>query len=156
MVNGVRLCRYQTINTPVVKTTTPLLSEQLHPVVETTTNTNNDSKTDKIEDIKDNPKRFRKPTIEEVDSYCKERNNGISGIEFVNYYESRGWMIGSYKMKDWQAAVRTWESRRKDKPKPQSDLFTPDMSDEDRTFLQDKLNRDNEDYNNFMAQYFKK
>lgn len=117
MVNGVRLCRYQTINTPVVKTTTPLLSEQLYPVVETTTNTNTDTITDKIQDIKDKPKKFKKPTIEEVDSYCKERNNGISGTEFVNYYESRGWMIGSYKMKDWRAAVRTWESRRSDKPK---------------------------------------
>jgi hypothetical protein len=63
-------------------------------------------------------KRFTPPTIEEVSSYCIERNNGIDPQAFIDYYEARGWNIGKNKMKDWKAAVRTWENRRKDdKPK---------------------------------------
>lgn len=57
--------------------------------------------------------RFQKPTEEEVRSYCKERENGIDADSFFNYYESKGWKIGNTAMKDWKAAVRTWEQRRK-------------------------------------------
>ena len=48
-----------------------------------------------------------------VSQYCRERNNGIDADAFVNFYESKGWMIGKNKMKDWKAAVRTWERKRK-------------------------------------------
>lgn len=58
-------------------------------------------------------KAFLKPTIEEIEEYCKSRSNGISGFDFFNFYESKGWMIGKNKMKDWKAAVRTWENNRK-------------------------------------------
>ena len=54
------------------------------------------------------------PTIEAVRSYCKERNNGINAETFVDFYTARGWMIGKNKMKDWRAAIRTWEQRRKE------------------------------------------
>lgn len=60
---------------------------------------------------------FRKPTFEEVSAYCQERNNGIDPEQFIDYYESKGWMIGKNKMKDWKASVRTWERNRKEKPK---------------------------------------
>lgn len=56
--------------------------------------------------------RFVKPTIEEVQTYCNERKNGISGEEFWNFYESKGWMVGRNPMKDWRAGVRTWELSR--------------------------------------------
>lgn len=52
---------------------------------------------------------FVPPTPEEVNAYCQERHNGIDGTEFVDFYTSKGWMVGKNKMKDWQAAVRTWE-----------------------------------------------
>ena len=58
-------------------------------------------------------KRFIPPTPEEVQAYCDERQNGIDGQEFVDSYQSKGWMIGKTKMKDWRAAVRTWEQKRK-------------------------------------------
>ncbi|MDV3952126.1 hypothetical protein AB9J70_06345 [Elizabethkingia anophelis] len=59
------------------------------------------------------PKKvFRPPSVQEVQAYCNERSNGISGYEFVTFYQSKGWMIGKNKMKDWQAAVRTWEAKR--------------------------------------------
>lgn len=53
--------------------------------------------------------RFTPPSIEEVREYCLERGNGIDAERFVNFYESKGWLIGKNKMKDWKAAVRNWE-----------------------------------------------
>lgn len=52
---------------------------------------------------------FVPPSVEEVRVYCLERGNGIDPQYFVDYYDARGWMIGKNKMKDWRAAVRTWE-----------------------------------------------
>ena len=63
-------------------------------------------------------KRFVPPTLEDVSEYCKERNNGISAQAFIDYYSARGWKLGKDTMKDWKAAVRTWENRRKEDKKP--------------------------------------
>lgn len=54
-------------------------------------------------------KRFTPPTLEEVRSYCAERRNNVDAQRFVDYYTSNGWLVGKNKMKDWKAAVRTWE-----------------------------------------------
>ena len=56
---------------------------------------------------------FEKPTVEEIDGYCKERRNGLDAQQFFDFYESKGWKVGAVKMKDWRASVRTWEQRRK-------------------------------------------
>ena len=53
--------------------------------------------------------RFIPPTVEEVMAYCQERKNQVDPEKFVAFYESKGWMVGKNKMKDWKAAVRTWE-----------------------------------------------
>lgn len=60
-------------------------------------------------------KPFNPPTVEEVRAYCTERGNSVDPEAFIDFYESKGWMIGKNKMKDWKAAVRTWEQsdRRK-------------------------------------------
>lgn len=50
-----------------------------------------------------------KPTLEEVKAYCKERNNGVDAERWFNYYSANGWKVGKNPMKDWKAAVRTWE-----------------------------------------------
>jgi predicted phage replisome organizer len=63
------------------------------------------------------PKRFIKPTVEEIRTYCNERNNGIDPERFFDFYESKGWLIGKNPMKDWKAAIRTWEQRDNPKPK---------------------------------------
>ena len=63
------------------------------------------------EEEKNKTKRFKAPTVEEVAAYCKERNNAIDAQHFVDYYEARNWMLGKVKMKDWKAAVRTWEKK---------------------------------------------
>ena len=54
-------------------------------------------------------RRFQKPTVEEVDAYCRQRQNRVDATRFCNFYESKGWMVGKSKMVDWKAAVRTWE-----------------------------------------------
>ena len=56
---------------------------------------------------------FEKPTIEEIKEYCVSRGNGIDANYFYDFYESKNWMIGKNKMKDWKAAVRTWERNNK-------------------------------------------
>ena len=69
-------------------------------------------------------KRFIPPTVEEVESYCSERGNGIDAQSFIDFYESKGWMIGKNKMKDWKAAVRTWErSRNKNSTEKSKTVF---------------------------------
>ena len=73
---------------------------------------------DSIDNIKENIKEnttFKKPTIEEIEEYCKSRNNSVNAIAFYDFYESKNWMIGKNKMKDWKACVRTWEQRESSK-----------------------------------------
>ena len=75
-------------------------------------NTNKNNK-----NIKDNregksgksEKRFSPPSIEEVDSYIREKGYTVDAERFVNFYESKGWYVGKNKMKNWRAAVATWQ-----------------------------------------------
>lgn len=81
-------------------------------------NTSNEVQESKEGKRNDREKRFQKPTTEEVKAYCEERKNGIDPQRFIDFYESKGWLVGRNPMKDWQAAVRTWEKRDADqKPK---------------------------------------
>ena len=61
-------------------------------------------------------KRFEKPTISDIEQYCIERNNNVNAEHFFDYYESNGWKVGKNSMKDWKAAVRTWERSEYRKP----------------------------------------
>ena len=72
--------------------------------------------------------KFKKPTLEEVKQYCLERNNGIDAQYFIDFYESKNWMIGKNKMKNWKACVRTWE---KNKAKNKSESTAPEWFNED-------------------------
>ena len=62
-----------------------------------------------IEEPKSKAKRFTPPTLDEVTAYCHERGNNVDPQHFIDYYTSNGWLVGRNKMKDWKAAVRTWE-----------------------------------------------
>jgi predicted phage replisome organizer len=66
--------------------------------------------------------RFTPPTLEEVTDYCQERNKGVDPQRWYDFYTAKGWMIGKNKMKDWKAAVRTWENKQ-DKPSPTGNIF---------------------------------
>ena len=60
--------------------------------------------------------RFKKPTLDEVKNYCILRKNNIDAEAFIAFYESKGWMVGSNKMKNWKQAIVTWEKRETKKP----------------------------------------
>lgn len=57
---------------------------------------------------KEKNKIFQKPTIEEIDAYCRESQNYIDVGRFFDFYECKGWKVGKSPMKDWRAAVRNW------------------------------------------------
>jgi len=63
-----------------------------------------------------NKNNNKKPSVQEIKDYCLERNNGIDAEQFFDFYESKNWFVGKNKMKNWQAAVRTWEKRKQQNP----------------------------------------
>ena len=66
-------------------------------------------------------KKFSPPSVNEVEEYCRERNNGIDAETFIDFYTANGWMQGQGKpIKDWKACVRTWEKREKKSPTTQA------------------------------------
>lgn len=83
-----------------------------------------------------NTKKFTPPTVEEVRAYCIERMNSVDAERFVDYYSANGWMIGKNPMKDWKAAVRSWEKNRSKesakKELPGSSSSSIDPSDLDK------------------------
>jgi hypothetical protein len=69
-------------------------------------------------------KNFIVPLISEIEDYCRLRDNGISAEQFYDFYQSKGWMVGKTKMKDWKAAVRNWERNRKKDVKGMSKIHS--------------------------------
>jgi uncharacterized protein YdaU (DUF1376 family) len=72
----------------------------------------NENEVEYDKEKKSEKKQFKVPSVEEVREYCRSRGNSVNPESFVNHYESKGWYIGKNKMKDWKAAVRTWEQRQ--------------------------------------------
>lgn len=70
-------------------------------------------------------KKFVPPTVEEVASYCLERKNKVDAAYFVDHYTSNGWKVGKQNMKDWKAAVRTWEKNGYNQPSKKQDAVEP-------------------------------
>jgi hypothetical protein len=89
---------------------------------------------------KDSIGRFAPPTPEEVKNYCLERDNGVDCDKWYNFYSAKGWLIGKNKMKDWRAAVRTWEVKKiapvyKEMPKEE------EITEDQRKANLDKINQ---------------
>ena len=99
----ITICKYECYQQENEQPNTQLTNEQ-----QTTNNQLTTNKNDKKE------KKFIIPTFNDVLVYCMQNDLEVDGIKFINFYESKGWMIGKNKMKDWKAAVRTWA-----KPKQQ-------------------------------------
>ena len=76
-------------------------------------NRNRNSKEDKDGDSKGKASAFSPPSIEEVTLQCQEKGYTVDPESFIAYYESNGWRVGRNKMKDWKAALVTWNSREK-------------------------------------------
>ena len=112
------------------------------PMVDTDKNRIDKNRIDKNISSKE---RFEKPTLEEVEAYCKERNNNVDAERFVNSYESKGWMVGKNKMKDWKASVTTWEKDNKKESIPEWTKQTPEKITEE----------DIEEFNNILESFNK-
>ena len=79
--------------------------------------------------------RFTPPSLNEVREYCKERGNAVNAEQFCDFYSAKGWRIGNQTMKDWRAAVRTWERREQAGRKPENDPHRIRNYDNDTDFL---------------------
>ena len=75
--------------------------------------TTKEYKEDKKERNKEKRNIFIAPSLEEVADYIQENGYSISPEHFLDYYESNGWMVGKSKMKNWKAAVRTWQRNQR-------------------------------------------
>jgi hypothetical protein len=117
----------------------PMVSENLE-----TEKPNEKENVKEKENIKENIKRkiFQAPTVEDVRKYCVERGNKVDPQSFIDFYESKGWMIGKNHMKDWKAAVRTWErSETKTRQGETAKLTKNHNNFERRQYDMDKLER---------------
>lgn len=74
-------------------------------------------------------KRFTAPSLEEVKAYCEERKNNVDAERFIDYYTANGWKVGKNPMKDWKAAVRSWERNVFGKPKAAETEHSFDLDD---------------------------
>lgn len=77
---------------------------------------------DKLSKDKKKSSHFVPPTVDEVRTYCEERHNFVDAQNFVDFYEMKGWMVGKSKMRDWKAAVRTWEKNSQPTPHKKNKL----------------------------------
>jgi len=82
-------------------------------------NASDKNRIDKNRIDKNKERGFTPPSLDEIKSYITERNiTPFTAETFFDFYESKGWMVGKTKMKDWKAAVRGWESRATNKKQP--------------------------------------
>lgn len=81
-----------------------------------------------------NSEESKRPTLEEVTAYCNERNNKVDPQKWIDHYASNGWKVGKNPMKDWQAAVRTWEKNELAGPKVQQPYIPKRDCFEQRTY----------------------
>ena len=84
--------------------------------------------------IEGKSKRFTPPPFSELMDYFFEKlqSNDVAKLEaekFQDFYQTKGWMVGKNKMKDWKAAVRNWLRRKNENNngKQKTDLFSEDQ-----------------------------
>lgn len=74
-------------------------------------------------EVKEKKEVYIRPSLDEVKAYCKERNNGVDADRWFNYYSANGWKVGKNPMKDWKAAVRTWEQKKPEEEKTSAERY---------------------------------
>lgn len=104
-----------------------------------------------LANVENQAKRFKKPTAEEIQAYCDERGNGLNGQQIFDFYQAKGWVIGKSPMKDWKAAVRTWERNRKSIKKtfegtPKTTLKRATISIDEALAIRSKYEAGDDDY----------
>ena len=92
-------------------------------------------------EIKDTPQNGKKgaagfvpPALAEVAAYCAERGGKVNAAQWVDYYTANGWKVGKNPMRDWKAAVRTWENNRFQSPKNSTAHHPAANYDNNKTF----------------------
>lgn len=104
-----------TTDNPTTTLTAPQQLPQPFPINNNDNNNNNEN----------NKKsgRFAPPSLEEIRNYCMEKNYHVDAEAFRSFYESNGWKVGKNPMKNWKAAVLTWEKRDRKETKPKAQDF---------------------------------
>lgn len=87
------------------------LKVELESEVEVELEPEKDSLKKKSVEKKKPASRFTPPSLDDVQAYCRERGNNVNASKFVDFYTMKGWKVGNSPMRDWKAAVRTWEQR---------------------------------------------
>ena len=87
------------------------------------------STSNEVECIRAKRTAFVPPTLEEVSAYVSEKGYSIDAEAFIAFYESKGWMVGKNKMKDWRMAIVTW-SKRDNERRPARKSVTKNCNDE--------------------------
>lgn len=83
------------------------------PVTSRSPESDTDTETEKEKSLGTRTRKtFKPPALEEVAAYCAERGNGVDPVKWHSHYSANGWKVGKNPMKDWQAAVRTWEESK--------------------------------------------
>lgn len=103
-------------------------------------------------------KRFKPPTLDEVKEYILENKFGVDANTWINFYQSKNWMVGKSKMKDWKASVRTWQYKTQNNKDPlnipQPKKFNAEKIDESKQVSPAavrKMLRDNDKINAYKA-----
>ena len=91
--------------TPIIATKTPIITAEIPQSKVKKSKVNNKEKE------KETAKRFLPPSIEQVKKFVSEKNYSVDPESFVAFYQSKNWFVGKNKMKDWRAAVVTWQKR---------------------------------------------
>lgn len=87
------------------------------------TNNNEEYKNIRIKELKNKRSIIIPPSIKDVSAYCQDRKNNIDPEKWFDHYTSNGWMVGKNKMRDWKAAIRTWERNENGTPKREESEF---------------------------------
>ena len=122
-INGIKFCEYRV--SPMGTGCTPQVQGGCTPEVH---NNIDNINIDNNSPYKKSSSHFQKPSLEDVRAYCISRSNKVDPEQFFNFYESKGWIIGKSPMKDWRAAVRTWEKREKEIPQRKRSPLTKNES----------------------------
>lgn len=113
--------RWQLDNTTNKTTNNTAEKQQKNSKQDTYNNDKNDNNEKKREG-------FAQPSLNEIKDYCLIRKNSVNPESFLDFYESKGWMVGKNKMKDWRAAVRTWENREQKGKVGGADIIVPEYA----------------------------
>lgn len=100
----ITICKYDCYQDENDETNKPLTNNQQTTNKQLTTN-NNDKKEKNI---------FKAPSFDELTAFCFENNLELNINDFLNYYDSNGWMVGKNKMKDWKATARRWSKPKQE------------------------------------------